>query len=170
MRGRSQGRPSCISQVQMWKVCPLTVLGPHEINCLQRNIWFTASHCLEKPFWVQSSDLLVSLPVLHILFAYLLLTTDSFWSTCSSGLPSAACISLPAFLQWGNWEWGASREVDSACFSDDCGVQTAQLQTPEWHSRWAERTSAEDRWPITWNMSASVTTQPHLLCTPYSPC
>lgn len=47
---RSQGRPSCISQAQMWKVCPLTVLGPHEINCLQRNIWFTASHCLEKPF------------------------------------------------------------------------------------------------------------------------
>lgn len=27
-----------------------SVLGPHEINCLQRNIWFTASHCLEKPF------------------------------------------------------------------------------------------------------------------------
>lgn len=88
MRGRSQGRPSCISQVQMWKVCPLTVLGPHEINCLQRNIWFTASHCLEKPFWVQTS---ISLSPC--------LSSTSFLPTCYWQLTVFGPLVHPVYLQ-----------------------------------------------------------------------
>lgn len=149
---------------------PLTVLGPHEINCLQRNIWFTVSHCLEKPFWVQTS---ISLSPC--------LSSTSFLPTCYWQLTVFGPLVHPVYLQLpasvclrfyseGTENGEQAGKLTLLAFLMTVGSKQRSCRHLNDTADEQKGRCAEDRWPSTWNMSASVTTQPHLLCTPYSPC